>query len=161
MLDAFKHLFDRGEQDAKHTTQMAAESVQWPDEPGMGMGGGKHRPGRSRGRGGGRVSKNREALSPGSTVVLSTGHKVTPREWATAKRSHEHRRRRSQYVDEGRQAPVTTDVDKWRRHPDRYDYPGVDTRRPVSEYLQEEDREEFRSLTHRLWTWQPGSGRGL
>lgn len=101
------------------------------------------------------------ALTPGSTVVLSSGHKVTPRQWAKAKRSHEHRRVRSQYTDEARQAPVTTDYEKWRKNPDRYDYPGVDTRRPVDAYLKDEDREEFNSLTRRLWTWQPGTGRGL
>ncbi len=103
----------------------------------------------------------RAALTPGSTVRLTNGMKVTPRRWAKAKRSHEHRRVNAQNADESRQAPVTTDYDKWHRDPDRYDYPGVDTRRPVDSYLDSEDRDEFTSLTRRLWTWQPGTGRGL
>lgn len=101
------------------------------------------------------------ALTPGATVHLSTGHEITARDWATAKRSHEHRRVGAQNADEGRKAPITTDVEKWRRHPNRFDYPGVDTRRPMAEFLTDEDREEFRELGHRLWTWQPGTGRGL
>lgn len=101
------------------------------------------------------------ALTPGSTVRLSTGHKITPREWARAKRSHEHRRVNAQNADEGRAAPVTSDVEKWREHPDQYDYPGVDTRRPIDEFVQEQELDEFRTLTNRLWTWQPGTGRGL
>jgi hypothetical protein len=101
------------------------------------------------------------ALTPGATVHLSNGMTTTPRQWSRAKRSHEHRRVRSQYADEARQAPVTTDYEQWREHPDKYDYPGVDTRKPVGEYLADEDRKEFTSLTRRLWTWQPGTGRGL
>lgn len=40
---------------------------------------------------------------------------------------HQERSERARDVDEQRRAEITTNEEKWLQHPDRYDYPGVDT----------------------------------
>lgn len=45
----------------------------------------------------------------------------------SAEAAHEQRSAESQRIDERMRAPITTDLDKWKDNPDKYDYPGVDT----------------------------------
>lgn len=94
-------------------------------------------------------------LSPRTEVLFPDVGEVTPQEWATAKRSHEHRRVEAQNADEGREAQtLTTDVEKWRQNKNTMDFPGVDSKSGVGEYLEGAERDEFADLTQDLWTWQ-------
>jgi len=94
------------------------------------------------------------ALHPQTEVLFPDVGTTTPQQWATAKRSHEHRRVNAQNADEGKSAQtLTTDVEEWRDNSNKFDFPGVDTPRSTSSWLDEDMTPEFGELTHDLWTW--------
>lgn len=88
-------------------------------------------------------------------VLFPDVGEISPQEWAEAKRSHEHRRVEAQRSDENKRAQrVVADVDEWKEAPGKRDFPGVDTQRSVSSWLDDEQAEEFTELTDELWKWQ-------
>lgn len=90
------------------------------------------------------------ALTPGQAVRLSNGMKTSPRNYSRARRAHAERSARAQQVDERLQAPRTTNYDRWRSAPSRYDFPGVDTVRPLSGFFDNEGQyQAFRQAANR------------
>ena len=56
------------------------------------------------------------------------GLRVRKHEWEEAMRWHETKRsRRSRSLDEAKLARIARSYEEWRRHPNKYDLPGVDT----------------------------------
>lgn len=55
------------------------------------------------------------------------GLRASREEWLRAIREHEARSPRSRSVDEAKLARIARSYEEWRRHPNRYDLPGVDT----------------------------------
>lgn len=88
-------------------------------------------------------------------VLFPDVGEISPGEWSTAKRSHEHRRVQAQNSDEGKSAQrVVADVDTWRNNKQSFDFPGVDTPVGVSNWLDDDRAAEFESVTDELWPWQ-------